>query len=145
MATIQDMLSEKGSKVHTIAPGTTVLEATEKMNQTRIGCLVVMEAGKVVGIFTERDVLKRVVGSDRRPDQILVGEVMTSEVFCCPPDADVDEVGALMKERRIRHVPVCGEDGILQGLISIGDVNAHYASAQQAQIMFLNEYIYGRV
>jgi CBS-domain-containing membrane protein len=70
---------------------------------------------------------------------------MTGDVACCAPDADVDEVGALMKERRIRHVPVCGDEGNLIGLVSIGDINAHHASAQAATIHFLNDYIYGRV
>src|SRR5438105_4975344 len=119
MATVQDILSDKGSKVFTIAPTVTVLEATQKMNQNRIGSLVVMDGSRVVGIFTERDILKRVVGSERRPNEILVTEVMTTDVFCCPPDADIDEVGALMKEQRVRHVPVCTEDGNLLGLISI--------------------------
>jgi len=145
MATVQDILERKGGKVFTIDPSATALDAIEKMNHHRIGSLVVMDAGQVAGIFTERDVLKRVAGSDRRPGEILVAEVMTGDVACCAPDADVDEVGALMKERRIRHAPVCGDDGRLVGLISIGDINAHHASAQAATIHFLNDYIYGRV
>jgi CBS domain-containing protein len=145
MATIQDILERKGGKVVTIEPGATALDAIEKMNHNRIGSLVVMDGDQVVGIFTERDVLKRVASADRRPGEILVTEVMTGDVACCATDADVDEVGALMKERRIRHVPVCGDDGRLVGLISIGDINAHHASAQAATIHFLNDYIYGRV
>ena len=145
MATVQEILSQKGAKVHTISPGASVLEATEKMNQARIGSLVVMDNDQVVGIFTERDVLRRVVGEERRPSQILVGEVMTTDVVCCRPDMDIDEVGAVMREKRIRHVPVCSEEGQLNGLISIGDVNTHYTSSQQATIHYLNEYIYGRV
>jgi len=146
MATIQDILERKGGKVFTIEPGATALGAIEKMNHNRIGSLVVMDGDQqVVGIFTERDVLKRVASADRRPGEILVAEVMTGDVACCAPDADVDEVGALMKERRIRHVPVCGDEGTLVGIVSIGDINAHHASAQAATIHFLNDYIYGRV
>jgi CBS domain-containing protein len=145
MATIQDILERKGGKVFTIEPSATALDAIEKMNHNRIGSLVVMDADQVVGIFTERDVLKRVAGCERRPGEILVAEVMTGDVACCAPDADVDEVGALMKERRIRHVPVCGDEGNLIGLVSIGDINAHHASAQAATIHFLNDNIYGRV
>ena len=145
MATVQDILERKGGKVFTIEPSATALDAIEKMNHHRIGSLVVMDADQVAGIFTERDVLKRVASADRRPGEILVAEVMTADVACCSPDADVDEVGALMKERRIRHVPVCGDDGQLVGIISIGDINAHHASAQAATIHFLNDYIYGRV
>ena len=145
MATIQDILEQKGSKVYTIEPTATVLDAIEKMNHHRIGALVVMDDGHVAGMFTERDVLKRVAGAERRAGEILVAEVMTGDVVCCAPDADVDEVGALMKERRIRHVPVCDGDSRLLGMISIGDINAHHASAQAATIHFLNDYIYGRV
>ena len=145
MATIQEMLDQKGDQVHTIGPESTVMEATAKMNRHRIGALVVMDGARVVGMFTERDVLQRVIGADRRPEEILVAEVMTRDVVCCSPTADVDEVGAIMKERRIRHVPVCGDEGCLVGMVSIGDINAHYSSNQAATIHFLNDYIYGRV
>jgi CBS domain-containing protein len=145
MPTVQDVLLTKGNKVVSVSPAATVLQATEKMNQHKIGALVVMDEGRIVGIFTERDILRRVVGEERRPSEILVAEVMTADVVCCDPDAEIDEVGALMKERRIRHVPVCDGESQLLGLISMGDINAHHAAAQQAQIHFLNEYIYGRV
>jgi CBS domain-containing protein len=71
MATIQDILERKGGKVFTIEPSATALDAIEKMNHNRIGSLVVMDADQVVGIFTERDVLKRVAGCERRPGEIL--------------------------------------------------------------------------
>lgn len=145
MATIQDILDQKGTKVHTIRLGATAMEAVEKMNHHRIGALVVMDDEQVAGIFTERDVLSRVAADARRPAEITVAEVMTDNVVCCDPGADVNEVGALMKERRIRHIPVCDGDKRLHGLVSIGDVNAHNASAQAATIHFLNDYIYGRV
>jgi CBS domain-containing protein len=145
MPSVQDILAVKGSKVHTIAPGATVMAATEKMNHHKIGALVVMDGDEVAGIFTERDVLRRVVGAQQSPLEMLVAEVMTSDVVCCGLDADMDEVGALMKERRIRHVPVCGPDNRLHGMISMGDINSYHASAQAAQIHFLNDYIYGRV
>jgi CBS domain-containing protein len=87
----------------------------------------------------------RVVANDRRPMDIAVSEVMTRDVVCCRPEADVEEVGAVMTERRIRHVPVCGEDGRLVGMVSIGDLNAWHASTQAATIGYLNDYIYGRV
>ena len=70
---------------------------------------------------------------------------MTSEVICCHPDDDLDEISALMQQKRVRHVPVCDGNGRIMGMISIGDVNAHHASHQEAHINFLSEYIYGRV
>ena len=144
MPTVRSVLSDKGSQVFTIHPGATVLEAVNKMNEHKVGSLVVMEGEHVAGIFTERDVLRRVVGEQLSPSEARVDQVMTSDVVCCGPQAELDEVGAIMKNRRIRHVPVCGDGGSLIGLISIGDLNAYNASNQEATIHFLNEYIYGR-
>ena len=143
MPMVQDILATKGNLVHTSPPSASALDAIRKMNQHKIGALLVMEDGQVVGIFTERDVLRRVVGMDRSPGDMKVSEVMTADVICVNPEADLDEVSTIMKEKKIRHVPVCNEDGRLQGMISIGDVNAYHASNQQATIHFLSEYIYG--
>ena len=145
MPTVQDVLLSKGNKVVFVSPAATVLQATEKMNQHKIGALVVMDETRVVGMFTERDVLRRVVGDEKNPATTKVGQVMTSKVVCCEPDADLDEVATLMRTRRIRHVPVCNGDGKLAGMVSIGDLNAMHTSTQEATIHFLNEYIYGRV
>ena len=146
MASVNDVLTAKGnSQVLSISANATVLDATRKMNEHKVGALVVMDHGRVVGIFTERDVLRRIVAAQQLPDQVRVQDVMTREVICCRPETDIDEISAIMKTRRIRHLPVCEEGGSLLGLISIGDVNAHYASNQEQTIHFLNEYIYGRV
>jgi len=145
MPTVQDVLSVKGEKVHSVSPSTTVLAAIENMNDHKIGALLVMHDRSVVGIFTERDVLRRVIGEQKQPANCTVGEVMTEDVICVSPETDLDEVSAIMKNRKVRHVPVCGEDGKLHGMVSIGDVNAYHASNQEAQIHFLSEYIYGRV
>ena len=145
MPMVQDILSSKGSHVHSISPNSTVLDAVQKMNQHKIGALVVMQDGRVVGMFTERDVLRRVVGEQRNSATVTVGEVMTNEVICIGADADLDDVSTVMKNRRIRHLPVCDDDGRLLGMISIGDLNAFNATHQEATIHFLNEYIYGRV
>lgn len=145
MPSVHDILAEKGPDVHSIAPETTVLEAINRMNQHKIGALVVKNGEQVVGMFTERDVLRRVIGEHRDPMHTPVGEVMTSEIVCVGPHTDLDEVSAVMRNRRIRHVPVCDEEGRLLGMVSIGDVNAWHASNQQATIHYLNEYIYGRV
>jgi CBS domain-containing protein len=144
MPIVQDILQVKGSNVYSTEPQATVLEAVQKMNQHKLGALVVMEDDHVVGMFTERDVLRRIVGEERNPKTTRVNEVMTREVVCCPPDTDLDEVSAIMKQRRIRHLPVCDESGRIYGMVSIGDVNAFYASNQEATITFLNEYIFGR-
>lgn len=145
MPTVQDVLAVKGTTVHSIDPSATVLVATQKMNQHKLGALLVMDEGRVVGIFTERDVLRRVVAEQRDPSITRVDEVMTIEVICCKPTDDLDEISAVMQQKRVRHVPVCDNNGQIQGMISIGDVNAHHATHQEAHINFLSEYIYGRV
>ncbi|HWE04869.1 MAG TPA: CBS domain-containing protein [Tepidisphaeraceae bacterium] len=145
MPTALEILSEKGMHVYSTTPDQTVLEATRKMNQHHIGAMMVMDGERVAGIFTERDVLQRVIGEDRQACDISVGEVMTRDVVCCGPDATLEEMSEMMRSRRIRHIPICEEDGKLLGLISIGDINARHATQQSMEIHYLNEYIYGRV
>jgi CBS domain-containing protein len=146
MPTVRDVLTAKGDPhVEAIQPDATVLDAIHQMNEHKIGALMVMKSGQVAGIFTERDVLRRVLGEERSPGAVTVGSVMTEEVICVQPDTDLDEVASIMKDRKVRHVPVCDEDGKVHGMISIGDVNAVHANNQLAQIHFLSEYIYGRV
>ena len=144
MPHVRDILANKPSKVHTIRPSSSVLEAIHRMNEYGIGALVVTEGERVVGMFTERDVLRRVVGSDRAPADMFVAEVMTAEVATAGPKEDLDDVRATMKDRRIRHLPVCDGEGSLIGLVSMGDLNAYDTSNQQATIGLLNDYIYGR-
>ncbi len=144
MPMVQDILKSKGSIVYSTRPGATVLEAVQHMNQHKLGALVVMQGDRVVGIFTERDVLRRIVGEEKNPSTTQVADVMTHEVICCNPETDLEEVSAIMKQRRIRHIPICDDKGKLHGMISIGDVNACYASNQEQTITFLNEYIFGR-
>jgi CBS domain-containing protein len=145
MPTVADVIATKGQQVHSVSPQTTVLDTIRKMNQHKIGAVLVMQDTHVAGIFTERDVLRRVVGEEKNPAQLTVAEVMTENVICVEPETDLDDVASIMKQKKIRHIPVCGEDGKLHGMVSIGDLNAYHASNQEAQIHFLNEYIYGRV
>jgi CBS domain-containing protein len=144
MPTVRDVLASKVNGVESTSPETTVLDAVHQMNEHKIGALVVMDGGQVVGMFTERDVLRRIVGDERNPAATKVGQVMTSNVICCDVNDDLDDVATLMRTRRIRHVPVCNGDGKLMGMVSIGDLNAMHTSTQEATIHFLNEYIYGR-
>ena len=145
MPNVRDVLASKGDSLHSIDSQASVLEATRRMNQHKVGALVVMEGGRVAGIFTERDVLTRVIAEELPPSAVPIAAVMTRDVICCSPDDDLDEVSAIMKTRRIRHIPVCDFDGRVSGIISIGDVNAQYASNAEQHIHFLNDYIYGRV
>jgi CBS domain-containing protein len=144
MSTVQEILQVKGSRVHCIEPDATVLEATQRMNAERIGALVVMERGRVAGMFTERDVLRRIVAEQRDAATVLVREVMSTSVTCCEPEMSIDDARSVMRDRRIRHLPVVSSTGELLGLISIGDLNAYEVDGQQTTIHLLHEYLYGR-
>jgi CBS domain-containing protein len=145
MATVRDILAVKGSHVLSIGPDASVLDAALLMNDHKIGSLLVRDAGRLVGIITERDLLRRVVSQRRDPAEMPVREAMTAEVACCRPETSVDEARGVMKNRRIRHLPVLDGDEQLLGLVSIGDLNAYLAHDQEMTIHILHEYIYGRV
>lgn len=143
MSTVRDILSVKGSQVTTITGDATVLDAALLMNKHKIGGLVVVDGGSLCGMVTERDILQRVVAERRDPSTTRVREIWTSDVMCCQPHTNLDEARVVMKEKRIRHLPVVNNDGQLCGLISIGDLNAHDAHSKDITIHLLQEYIYG--
>jgi CBS domain-containing protein len=144
MATIREILSNKNPQVLSIGVDASSLDAATLMNQHKIGSLLVMDMGTVVGIITERDLLQRVLVELRDPEQTTVGDVMTQEVLCCQPHTTIEEARAVMKNRRIRHLPVVDDVGQLHGLISIGDLNAFEAYSQEQTIHVMTEYIQGR-
>ncbi|GBD36015.1 Hypoxic response protein 1 [bacterium HR36] len=144
MARLRELLQLKGGQVLTISPSQTVLAAAELMNQHHIGCLVVCDERGICGILSERDILQRVVAARRDPSSTTVGEVMTTQVIFAAPDMPIDQAQRIMMEKRIRHLPVIGEDGQLCGMISIGDLNAWEARTKDTTIHLLQEYIYGR-
>ena len=145
MAKVADLIAKKGTRVHCVSPNLTVLQAVEMMNQHKVGAVVVTVYDRVVGMFTERDVMTRVVGEGRNPGHTMIEDVMTADVAFCRMETDIDHVAAMMRTRRIRHLPVCDEEGRLHGMISIGDLNAFYADGLDAEIHYLHEYIHGRV
>lgn len=144
MTTARDLLARKKSAaVITVPPDATVKEAARLMHDLRIGALVVAEGSAIRGIFTERDVLWRVVSEGRDAAATLVRDVMTTDVLVVRPEREIDEIEAILMQHRIRHLPVAGEDGLL-GMLSIGDVNAFRADADHQAVEYLTEYIYGR-
>ena len=145
MATVNDLLRAKASRpVLTIERDETVLSATQQMNEQSVGALLVTDRGRLTGIFTERDVLRRVVAAQRNPAETLVGDVMTTNMACASPETSVDDTRAIFKTHRIRHLPIVKADGELVGMISIGDLNAHLANDREVTLHFLNEYLHGR-
>lgn len=148
MPCVTEILANKDGYVFTISPSAEVLEAVRKMNQRRIGALVVVDGesypGRVVGMFTERDVL-RLVGALQDVAHLRVGDVMTREVVTVGPETDLEDVQEIMKTRRVRHLPIVDGEGVLVGMVSIGDLNAWAVEHQARQLAGMHDYIYGRV
>ena len=142
MPNAQSILDKKGADVATSGSKTTVLDAAKIMNQKKIGAVVVTDGDRVIGIFTERDILNRVVAAGKDPKVTPIGEVMTSPMACCRRDTRIAECKTVMSQKRIRHLPVV-EDGKLYGMISAGDILASEVTDQQATIEYLHEYLYG--
>jgi CBS domain-containing protein len=135
-------LDRKGHTVFSVAPTATVAEAVAEMNIRRIGCVFVIDNGHLAGIFTERDVLRRVVCSGVDPKTTPVSAVMTSGVLTISPTATVDQIMDLFTEKRCRHLPVM-DNGKLVGTISIGDVTRWIGDAHRAEAEHLKNYITG--
>lgn len=145
MAHVQAIVDRKGSQVFTVSPGVSVLDAAVIMNEHKIGALVVVEGRRVRGIFTERDVLRRVVAERHDPRDVTIESVMTDKVVTCQAQTDLDAARNLFMQRRIRHLPVVDAEEQLVGMISIGDLNAWTLNGQECKIAALEEYIYGMV
>jgi len=141
MATVREILARKGSEVLTVAPESSVLEAAQLMNTRGIGAVPVLEAGALVGIFTERDLMRRVVAETLPPGTTLIRQVMTPDPLTARPETTVEDCGALMTARRIRHLPVLGPGGLI-GIITIGDLLAFQVAEQATTIAHLNSYVY---
>jgi CBS domain-containing protein len=141
--TIAHILKEKGTSVHHAPPDTTVLGAVELMSTKQIGALMVCEAGHPLGIFSERDLMTRVILAGRDPATTRIEEVMSREVVFVEPSTRAEEAMAVMTERRCRHLPVVSE-GRVVGLISIGDLVRWISRNQEFHIRQLEDYICGK-
>lgn len=141
MTTIREILDRKGGTVASVAPADTVLEAARHMNERRIGAVMVMEQDRIAGIFTERDILVRVVGKERAPAETRVRDVMTTDPVTIGPDLTLEACEKLITERRVRHLPVV-EGGRLLGMVSAGDLLRHELEARNETIKDLHNYMY---
>ncbi|NIM50920.1 MAG: CBS domain-containing protein [Gemmatimonadales bacterium] len=141
MATVQDILGRKGSDVVSMVAGESVLNAARLMNERGVGGVVVTDGGEVVGVFTERDILRRVVAEQLDPAATTLQEVMTSPVITCRPEAELEECVGLMTVKRVRHLPVVDDSG-LRGVITSGDILAHQVQEQKDTIEYLNSYVF---
>ena len=130
-ATVRDLLAMKNSAVvFTCTPETSVYEACRVLRDRRVGCLVVVRGAEVQGLLSERDVVVRVVAEGLDPAATRVQDVMARQVATVPLDARCPDVDALLRERRVRYLPVVGGRGLL-GVVSLGDVARFYAARER--------------
>ncbi len=134
------ILRDKGSEVITTAPSATVMDAARVMTDKRIGAVLVLDTGRVVGVVSERDIVRTISTRGAAALYLEVQDLMSSDVFTCRRDATIDELMAMMTERRIRHIPVV-EDGQLYGMVSIGDVVKHRIEETEQEAEALRGYI----
>jgi CBS domain-containing protein len=137
---LRSVLDAKGRTVYTTAATTPVFQAIASMNERRIGALVIIDAGLLVGILTERDILVRVIAAELDAKATHVVQVMTRDPITVTSDTGVAEAMAIMTEHRCRHLPV-SDDGTLRGLISIGDLTSWVVREQERRINDLHDFI----
>jgi len=142
MHTIEQLLEIKGKDIWSIAPQATAFEALQIMAQRNIGALLVIDRGKLVGIFSERDYARKVILKGKSSKETSVGELMTPEVLYVAPQDTLEESMALMTAKHIRHMPVL-DKGNLTGMLTLGDVVKQIISNQEFTIKELEKYITG--
>ncbi len=143
METLQAILDHKGGKIHAIAPEATVLDAVDEMCREHIGALLVMRGDALVGIFSERDLMTRVVLAPLDPASTYVGEVMTTDVLCVGVGMSPTDAMDLVTNHRVRHLPVLSGRRIV-GVVSIGDLVRWTIADREHTVQELNEYVSGR-
>lgn len=137
---VSDILKVKGADVHTVPRGAKLRDAVRVLAERNIGAVVIAEGKAVVGILSERDIVRAAARSG--PDALLqsVETVMTSGVVSCTPDDDIEDLMEVMTTKRFRHLPVLRE-GALEGIISIGDVVKNHVQEKEQEVAALKEYI----
>lgn len=140
MITIRDILNEKGQNVYSVTPETTVYESLEKMSAHDVGSMLVMEGDKLMGIFTERDYMKKIILQNKASKTTMIKEIMTTNPVCITPSDSVDNAMSIMTKQHCRHLPIIEETKII-GVVSIGDLVKKKISDMDATIKYLSDYI----
>lgn len=142
MGAVSNLLDSKGYDVLTVAPDRPVQEAIKQMEDMAAGTSVVMDGGEVVGIISERDVIRKVVLKGKNIEKVKVGDIMSTNLTTVSPNTPLDECMKLMTDKRIRHLPVL-RDKQLCGIVSIGDVVKYLVVEKDFKIKNLETYISG--
>ena len=138
---VSQIIKQKGSDVYAVGPGESLADAARQLHEKRVGALVVKDGGRVIGIVSERDIVRELVTGGPNALQEPVGEHMTKDVIFAAPNETVDALLARMTDRRVRHLPVVSGEGDLYGLVSIGDLVKHKISEIEAEAQTLKNYI----
>jgi len=142
MSTIRDVLERKGGTVLTTSRGSSVLEAIGTMSQANIGALVIEDAGKPVGIFTERDYLRKIALEGRSSRETRIDDVMSAPLITVSPEEPTRDAMETMTECRCRHLVVLDGD-TMAGIVSLGDLVKHMLVEKEAEVEQLSSYISG--
>ncbi|HYA31452.1 MAG TPA: CBS domain-containing protein [Thermodesulfovibrionales bacterium] len=142
MKTVGELLKAKGHEIWSISPLATVFQALEQMAEKDVGALLVVQNGKLVGIFSERDYARKVILKGKASKDTTVSELMTQTVFYVSSENTFDDCMALMTSKQIRHLPVL-DNGRLMGMVTLGDVVKKIISEQQFTISELEKYVGG--
>lgn len=129
-------LFESGGAIHAVAPDAPVTECVRTMTAERVGALMVMDGERLLGIFTERDALTKVLGAGLDPRSTKVSEVMTRDPYCIPPTTTVREAMKIVTKRRFRHLPIV-ENGKVVAVISSGDLTHWLVKDQIGEVQEL--------
>ena len=140
MKTVKQLVDEKPHKLLSIAPSISVFEALQKMAEFDVGALVILDEGRLVAIFSERDYARKLILHGKSSNETLVEEIMTTRLVCIGPDRSAEECMALMTDKRVRHLRVL-EDKKVVAVISIGDVVREMIEDQKHTIEQLEQYI----
>ena len=138
---VSQILKTKGDKVWSVAPQETVYKALQLMSEEDLGALVVIDEGKVIGVFTERDYVRKKILKNKTPKTTTVSELMTKEVRYVNPGTSVEDCMALMTKKCVRHLPVM-EKRRLVGVVTVGDVLKQLIEDQKFKIQELERYIH---
>jgi CBS domain-containing protein len=137
------LLRQKGSTIYSLPSDASVYSAIEMMAEKRVGALLVVDEGRLVGIISERDYARKVILMGRSSKDTFVREIMTPDPTTISCDTSVDEAMRIMTENRFRHLPVVNSEGNVAGVLSIGDLVNWIVTSQDATIAHLEHYIAG--
>ncbi len=138
MATIRDLISNR--TIHFVEPSQTVFEAASYMVDRNVGAVPVLDDTKLVGIFSERDIMRRVVTEGRNPMTTRIAEVMSIELHTLGPGASSEEAMCLMQDHGVRHLPVC-EGSTLVGFLSLRDLLRCHLDEKSGEAEMMRAYI----